>query len=974
MRGKHVALTNKSKTNLDKLALCAVAFLLSFVLAVQPLGYAAYAAEPKDSEDAIEQVESSNQSNETTVSAESEITVGLELAEQATLTYNYNVFANTDESFEVPANQELDFTVAANDGYQVSAVKTVAGDVEADLAADENGVYKVDADQVTNNLTIKVEVTAIVDNDVAGIATMSADVPGRGTENDPYIVSPGQSTGEITKSYSRNYNWTSLFQQNGNNWTTSVSGAEVKTSNGYSGWFGGDDASVVFTADENAVSNTVYRIAYTPDGNAYNNPEWIYFKIADDQQPQEATIYFDSNGGAGDSFYISVPLDQNGQFNLTLPNPNNYGFTKDGYTFVGWSTDGSGQGLTYTPQEITVQNGETYYAIWAANDPSGSEYAEFFIRIDGKIPYEPDANIGAGGEGYFPGGCGTGLDGSIKQGIAINNNLELVENNINQAPSDETIINAINDWNRTHSGNQKMSFDPETQKVVWYVIKKNDDHWHVDGVIRNISEYSVTYDPNGGTSSVPLGQSYAEGANVTVDFNTIPSKSGYEFLGWDENPYATTPTYAVDGTNEFQMPERNVTLYAIWRELGAVNIKYEVVGPEGSGSLSSYSESLNPETGEALGATAKANLGYKFVGWYSDKDCNTQVADENTSTYVPIRPDTGWVDGTTYYAKFEIDEDQTKNLSATVDYYLNGEVQNDDHKNLTAIVQVLQPDTLSTDGVIANTYTGWKLDTITINGEEVEALPETVNNNDKIAYNYVADFAEFSVAGDEWTYDGSSRYVQVDGIYPGDTLTYQYGDNTVTATVNKNSEIEGAPAFINVSDINEVTVTLTRGQSSTSLTTTMTISPAPLTVTTPSASKAYDGTPLTAEGTIEGLVNNETVGFTTTGSQTEVGSSTNTYTIVWAADDNEFTAQESNYTINENLGTLEVTEAPAQDTSEGTTGNTDNNGTDQDNSSSLVKTSDMVMPGVVIGIVLIAAACVAFAAYKSRRPRGRHTK
>lgn len=163
-----------------------------------------------------------------------------------------------------------------------------------------------------------------------------------------------------------------------------------------------------------------------------------------------------------------------------------------------------------------------------------------------------------------------------------------------------------------------------------------------------------------------------------------------------------------------------------------------------------------------------------------------------------------------------------------------------------------------------------------------------------------ANFAEFSVAGDEWTYDGSSRYVQVDGIYPGDTLTYQYGDNTVIATVNENSEIEGAPAFTNASDTNEVTVTLTRGQSSTSLTTTMTISPAPLTVTTPSASKAYDGTPLTAEGTIEGLVNNETVGFTTTGSQTEVGSSTNTYTIVWAADDDEFTAQE-NYTINENL-------------------------------------------------------------------------
>ena len=75
-----------------------------------------------------------------------------------------------------------------------------------------------------------------------------------------------------------------------------------------------------------------------------------------------------------------------------------------------------------------------------------------------------------------------------------------------------------------------------------------------------------------------------------------------------------------------------------------------------------------------------------------------------------------------------VDEGQTKDLAATVDYRLGEELQTGDHIDLNATVQVLQPDTLSTSGVTTKTYRGWKLDSITINGEEVESLPATVNN------------------------------------------------------------------------------------------------------------------------------------------------------------------------------------------------------------------------------------------------------
>ena len=83
---------------------------------------------------------------------------------------------------------------------------------------------------------------------------------------------------------------------------------------------------------------------------------------------------------------------------------------------------------------------------------------------------------------------------------------------------------------------------------------------------------------------------------------------------------------------------------------------------------------------------------------------------------------------------------------------------------------------------------------------------------------------------------------------------------------------------------------------------TLTVTAASATVTTGSAQKAYDGTPLTnSEASISGLVNGETASVTATGSITNVGSTANTYSIRWGS------ADSGNYSVSEDLGTLRVT-------------------------------------------------------------------
>ncbi len=90
---------------------------------------------------------------------------------------------------------------------------------------------------------------------------------------------------------------------------------------------------------------------------------------------------------------------------------------------------------------------------------------------------------------------------------------------------------------------------------------------------------------------------------------------------------------------------------------------------------------------------------------------------------------------------------------------------------------------------------------------------------------------------------------------------------------------------------------------------TLTIAKVPVTITTGSATRQYNGLPLTNdEATVSGIVDGERVSIRATGSQTAVGSSTNGYSIQW------ITADPNNYEVTENLGTLTVTAVPTPPT------------------------------------------------------------
>ena len=182
-----------------------------------------------------------------------------------------------------------------------------------------------------------------------------------------------------------------------------------------------------------------------------------------------------------------------------------------------------------------------------------------------------------------------------------------------------------------------------------------------------------------------------------------------------------------------------------------------------------------------------------------------------------------------------------------------------------------------------------------------------------VTFYYTANFSDFSIVGngESWTYDSSTRYIGINGVYPGDTITYDFGEGRVIyATVNSEGAIEGAPQFKNVDDSTTVTVTVARGGQTASASATMTISPCEVVITTGSAAKVFDGTALTAENyeiTSGSFAEDETFGvdFGDSG-QTAPGSSDNLATVVFAGEGNRYTAQANNYSVTVVPGTLLV--------------------------------------------------------------------
>lgn len=141
-------------------------------------------------------------------------------------------------------------------------------------------------------------------------------------------------------------------------------------------------------------------------------------------------------------------------------------------------------------------------------------------------------------------------------------------------------------------------------------------------------------------------------AQVTQKAETIP---GYTLVSAENQ--------AINIAIEDPADEANKNVKTFYYQEQTVDIKYQVVGPTGSGTLNNYQETqLKVLNGTANGSTPTPNAGYKFVGWFEDEACTQQVksswvgADNKLTPQQSVKyGDRDGYGAATYYAKFERD-------------------------------------------------------------------------------------------------------------------------------------------------------------------------------------------------------------------------------------------------------------------------------------------------------------------------------
>ena len=233
----------------------------------------------------------------------------------------------------------------------------------------------------------------------------------------------------------------------------------------------------------------------------------------------------------------------------------------------------------------------------------------------------------------------------------------------------------------------------------------------------------------------------------------------------------------------------------------------------------------------------------------------------------------------------------------------------------------LKKETVTADGFVKDegaTYSNFA--SITNVGTQQNTFEYTLNSNTKETnYKIEKKFgtltitksnnATLQVDGYTGTYDGDAHTVteRITGAVEGTVWTYQYSTTGADGPWDNTKPVykDAGTYTVYVQATNSNYETLT-GKA------TVTISPVQITLTSATATKAYDGTPLTANQVTpsRAFIGDEGVTCTVTGTQTVVGSSKNEFTY----DFNEGTNHQ-NYEIKQVFGTLTVTPNQGEDAS-----------------------------------------------------------
>ncbi len=227
------------------------------------------------------------------------------------------------------------------------------------------------------------------------------------------------------------------------------------------------------------------------------------------------TITFKPNTGSGSEYTQRVAE------NVATDLESNK-FTKTGYSFEGWAEAADEVAVYEDGDEITIDEDIDLYAKWTINN---------YTVTMAKSP-------SAGGSATIDGGASKTANYNTSWGILATPNSGYYFKNWSVSPSYGTVTSST-----TASTNYTIGASNVT-------------------VTANFGQYvHLLYDANNGSGAPTDATDYKDGDKATVSA-TVPTRSGYVFLGWANNNTATVAAYT-DGS-KITMGTTDKTIYAVW--------------------------------------------------------------------------------------------------------------------------------------------------------------------------------------------------------------------------------------------------------------------------------------------------------------------------------------------------------------------------------------------------------------------------
>lgn len=319
-----------------------------------------------------------------------------------------------------------------------------------------------------------------------------------------------------------------------------------------------------------------------------------------------------------------------------------------------------------------------------------------------------------------------------------------------------------------------------------------------DGAVANSKGGTVKI--SGGEEGAYTVGSYLEGQNTSI---TATPKEGYDFKGWysDENCKelkSNEPTLSINNIQanhlyyaKFMIKQFSVTAVANHPN-DKKNSTVQFSSPLSEPSDTRVTVKVNYNGSATF--VANAGEGYEFVGWYSDKNCQTLVNQKTSYTVSSIKADY------TLYAKFKIINLNLKVYSVTEGKIdgAGGTVQLGDDTAAAKIETTVEWGTLATLTAKANAnyeFKGWFTDPQCSIKADSNILKDCQYTDKAVETAAIKKdltlYAEFS--------DVSSRKVTANAVFGGNIV------NTA-GTVQAGNSPEGARSTAVVTNGNSVTL------------------------------------------------------------------------------------------------------------------------------------------------------------------------